>query len=363
MKKILVLLNSSGAAITSRKEVLLAIKEQGYDVTIAAPRDEYTKHIEHYGFKYVYTAMDTRGTNPIKDLKLVRFYLKLMKSMSPDLVLTYTIKPNVYGGVASRMRGIPQFANITGLSDAIHNSGRMKGITTWMYRIGLSKSKIVFFQNAGDREYCISNGIGTKKNILLPGSGVNLDEFSFSEYLPDEATKFLYIGRFKREKGIEEFLTMIQAIKLKYPNVEFHALGDYDDNYRTLVEKLISENILMYHGKTEDVRPFILNCHCLILPSYHEGMSNVLLESCAMGRPIITTDVHGCMEAVDSGVNGYMVKVKNADDLISKVDQFINLPYEEKIKMGHAAREKMEREFDRRNIRDIYLKEISNEIK
>ena len=272
MKKILVLLNSSGAAITSRKEVLLSIKEHGYDVTIAAPRDEYTKHIERYGFKYVYTEMDTRGTNPVKDLKLIRFYIKLMREISPDLVLTYTIKPNVYGGLASHMRNIPQFANITGLSDAIHNSGRMKGITTWMYKIGLRKSRIVFFQNAGDRDYCLSHGIGKKKNILLPGSGVNLTEFSMSEYLPDGATKFLYIGRFKREKGIEEFLAMVQEIKNKYPEVEFHALGDYDDNYRSLVEELISKKILLYHGKTEDVRPFVKNCHCLILPSYHEGM-------------------------------------------------------------------------------------------
>lgn len=363
MKRILVLLNSSGAAITSRKEVLLAIKQAGYEVSIAAPRDEYTKHIEKYGFEYIYTNMDTRGTNPAKDLKLILFYLKLIRRKRPDLVLTYTIKPNVYGGVASRLSGVPQFANITGLSDAIHNSGKMKFITTWMYRIGLLKSRIVFFQNNGDRDYCLLNGIGKKKNILLPGSGVNLSEFSFTEYLPDNAVKFLYIGRFKREKGIEEFLTMIQEIKERHPEVEFHALGDYDDNYRGLVEELISKNVLLYHGKTEDVRPFVKNCHCLILPSYHEGMSNVLLESCAMGRPIITTDVHGCMEAVENGVNGYMVKVKNAKDLIEKVECFINLPYSEKVKMGQAARVKMEKEFDRNIIKNIYLKEISNELK
>ena len=360
MKKILVLLNSSGAAITSRKEVLLAIKEAGYDVTIAAPRDEYTKHIEHYGFKYVYTEMDTRGTNPIKDLKLFGFYLRLMKRISPDLVLTYTIKPNVYGGVASRICGVPQFANITGLSDAIHNSGKMKGITTWMYRVGLMKSKIVFFQNAGDRDYCLSNGIGNNKSILLPGSGVNLTEFAYTNYPLEGNLKFLYIGRFKKDKGIEEFLSMIQSIKQKYPSVEFHALGDYDENYKELVEKLINNKILNYHGKTEDVRPFIKSCHCTILPSYHEGMSNVLLESCAMGRPIITTNVHGCMEAVDDNVNGFIVQVKDTKDLTEKVERFINLSCQQKVEMGSAARQKMEKDFDRNIIKNIYLKEIGN---
>jgi Glycosyltransferase len=363
MKKILVLLNSSGAAITSRKEVLEAIKNSGYDVTISAPYDEYTEQIITSGFHYIKTEMDSRGSNPIRDFKLLLFYIRLIIDERPDLVLTYTIKPNVYGGIASRICRRPQFANITGLSDAIHKPGKMRTITTWLYRLGLRKTKIVFFQNVGDKDYCISNKIGNNKYILLPGSGVNLTEFYFSKYLTEGSTKFLFIGRLKKDKGIEEFLEMIQVIKKRHPEVEFHILGDYNQNYAELVEQLIANKTLLYHGKTKDVRPFILNCHCLILPSYHEGMSNVLLESCAMGRPIITTNVHGCMEAVDNGINGYCVNVRDSKSLIDGVERFVNLPYPEKVNMGLKARLKVEKEFDRNIISNIYIDEIANILK
>lgn len=352
-------MNSSGAAITSRKEVLLSLKENGYDVHVSAPEDEYTSNIIEYGFHYIKTVMDTRGTNPIKDLKLLITYINIIRGVRPDVILTYTIKPNVYGGIAARICGIPQIANITGLSDVIHNGGKMADITTFMYRIGLNKAHLVFFQNCGDQKYCNEHGIGNKYCIVLPGSGVNISEFSFSDYLEDnKIVKFLYIGRFKRDKGIVEFLSMIESITAKYHNVEFHALGDYDSNYSTIVDRLIYEGKLHYHGKTKNVRPFIQNSHCLILPSYHEGMSNVLLESCSMGRPIITTNVHGCMEAVDDGENGYCVHVKNSKSLIDAVDRFVNLPYDQKKIMGLKSRAKMEREFDRNIVIKLYLEEI-----
>lgn len=364
MKRILIFLNSSGAAITSRKEVLLSLKENGYDVHVSAPEDEYTSNIIEYGFHYIKTIMDTRGTNPIKDLFLLKRYINIIKDVKPDVILTYTIKPNVYGGIAARICGIPQIANITGLSDAIHNGGKMKDITTLMYRVGLNKAHLVFFQNRGDQKYCNEHGIGNKYSIVLPGSGVNISEFSLLDYLEDNnVVKFLFIGRFKKDKGIEEFLSMVECIKEKYPNVEFHALGDYDSNYSSIVERLINEGKLHYHGKTKNVRPFIENSHCLILPSYHEGMSNVLLESSSMGRPIITTNVHGCMEAVDDGENGYCVQVRDAKCLTEAVERFINLPYNQKKEMGLKGRKKMEREFDRNIVIKYYLEEIKKIIK
>lgn len=195
---------------------------------------------------------------------------------------------------------------------------------------------------------------------MIPGSGVNLKWHTFHQY-PIEGLKmvFNFIGRVMKNKGIEEYLETAQTIREKYPQTEFHVLGRCEEHYEEQLKSLQDEGIIVWHGCVPDVRPYIQASWCTIHPSYHEGMANVLLETCAAGRPVITSDINGCKEAVDDGINGFLCKVKDAQDLTEKVERFINTPYKQKVQMGLAARMKVEREFDRNIIVDAYLDEIN----
>ena len=229
-----------------------------------------------------------------------------------------------------------------------------------LYRIGLMKTHTVFFQNMSNMHFCEERGIGKRRKILLPGSGVNLNHFSLQEYPPGSPLKFIFLGRVMREKGIDEYISAARIIKKRHPDTEFHVVGACEPEYATKMTSGQADAIV-YHVRQADVRPFISMCHCMIHPSYYpEGMSNVLLESCATGRPVITTDRPGCKEIVEDGVNGFVIKLKDVDDLVRKIEQFIALPYEKKREMGLAARRKVEKEFDRNIVVKAYIEEISS---
>ena len=358
-KNILVLTNSISGLYSFRKEVMKAIIDEGFSLYISEPDDnEKAKYFEDIGCKIIKTRFDRRGMNPLSDLMLVIKYIKLINKIKPQTVLTYTIKPNVYGGLACQITRTPQLANVTGLGDAIENGGWLQNLTIFLYRLGISKAQRVFFQNGHNKDFCVKSGIVSKDSIVLPGSGVNLEHHTFQPYPSNNIIKFLFIARLLKDKGTEEFFEMATIIKEKYPDTEFHILGNCEGNYKGQLEKLVKENIIIYHGTTIDVRPFIKEVHCTILPSYHEGMSNVNLESAANGRPVITTNVPGCRETVDDNITGYLVKPKCTEDLVEKVEKFINLPYEKKKAMGLAARNRVEREFDRGIVINAYLNEI-----
>lgn len=364
MDKILILANSIDGLFSFRKEVVAAILSNGYNVYISVPKGNTEKedYFIKIGCKINHQDIDRRGTNPLHDFSLFLSYMKLIKSIQPSLILTYTIKPNIYGGLAARVNNIPQLANITGLGSSINNKGITNKIATILYRVGLSKARTIFYQNQSIKDFCKKNHIGNS-GILLPGSGVDLNWHSFHPY-PDKNNplKFIFIGRVMKDKGIDEFITMVQKIKSKYPDIEFNILGECEEDYRVILNKLQKNNLLHWHGAVSDVRPFIKNSHCTILPSYHEGMANVLLESCAAGRPIIASNINGCKETVDDGINGLLCEAKNSEDLINKVEIFINLSHKTKSEMGTAARKKVEKEFDRKIIIDEYLKEIKKNI-
>lgn len=357
---ILILANSIGGLYSFRKEVVAAIMEEGYKVIISCPPAEGIKadYFSNLGCEIVETAVDRRGTNPMQDLKLIGHYRKMIRKYQPVAVLTYTIKPNVYGGIAARICHVPQLANITGLGDAIENPGVLQKFTIFMYRFGLRKARKVFYQNSSIQEFCQKHHIG-KDGHLLPGSGVNLDWHTFQEY-PAENTKmkFLFIGRVMKDKGVAEFFKMAEVLHSKYPQIEFHILGRCEENYEKQLKELQEKGILIWDGSVPDVRPFIKDSWATIHPSYHEGMANVLLETCAAGRPVIACNINGCKEAIDDGINGYVCKVKDMNDLTEKVERFILLPYEQKVQMGLAARNKVEREFDRNLVINAYLEEI-----
>lgn len=357
---ILVLTNNIGGLHSFRKEVMKAIVDDGYGVYISEPDDdERVKYFENIGCHIIKTAFNRRGMNPLADMKLMLTYRKLIKKLKPKAVLTYTIKPNVYGGIACRLTKTPQLANVTGLGDSIENGGWLQKLTVMLYRMGIGKAKCVFFQNKSNRDICIKFGIANEKSRLLPGSGVNLQHHIYQEYPANEGkVRFLFIGRLLKDKGIEEYFDTAKAIKDKYPNTEFQILGRVEGPFQSRLDELVESGIIKYLGITTDVRPFIGAVESTVMPSYHEGMSNVNLESEANGRPVITTNVPGCRETVDDGKTGYLVKAKDAASLTTAVERFIALPYSQKRMMGENGRMKVEKEFDREIVVKIYLKEL-----
>lgn len=360
MKSILILANSIVGLFSFRKEVVQALIDEGYRVYISIPRGEEVK--EQYfidkGCSLLYQHIDRRGINPFHDLKLLYSYYKTIRRIKPVVVLTYTIKPNIYGGIASRMNNVPQLANITGLGSSINGTGWLAKFSLILYKLGLSRARTIFYQNEMIKAFCNKNHIG-KNGILLPGSGVNLEWHDFHPYPSNESIiTFLFIGRVMKDKGIDEFLSMVKRIRSKYENVDFHILGGCEENYQAVLIQYQNDGLLKWHGNVSDIRPYIKSAHCTILPSYHEGMANVLLETCAAGRPIIASNINGCKEVIDDGVNGFLCETRNAENLIEKVEAFLVLPYKEKIQMGKAARKKVEKEFDRQIVVSKYLKEI-----
>lgn len=356
--QVLLLANNISGLISFRKEVVEAILRAGHKVIISAPYDERMSELDILGASCVVTEIDRRSTNPFTDIRLLISYKRLIKQVKPDVVLTYTIKPNIYGGVASRLAGVPQIANITGLGTAVENPGLIQKIIIALYKVGLKKTKKVFFQNNANRLFCISHHMVPDCTEVIPGSGVNLVKFQPLEYPPDDVIKFLYIGRLMTDKGTKELFSVARRIREQRKDVEFHIVGGCEDSFEDELKGHVANNILVFHGRQTDVRPFIEQSHCLIHPSYHEGMSNVILESCASARPIITTFANGCKDAVDNGVNGLLAKVKDADDLFLKVEEFLSLPWNKKKEMGLAARAKVEHEFDRNIVVNKYLNEI-----
>ena len=359
-KTVLILTNSISGLHNFRREVVKAICDDGYKVIISVPEDDFkAAFFRDLGCDIVLTKLNRRGMNPIADISLFWEYRRLMNQHRPIAVLTYTIKPNIYGGLAARFCRIPQLANITGLGDALENGGWLQRLTISLYKIGLGKAQQVFFQNKSNQSFCIKTGIAKDNSILLPGSGVNLQHHTYQKYpANDGVVRFLFIGRILKDKGVEELFNAAKLIKEKYPNSEFQIIGSVDGRYQETLNELEKDGVISFLGRQSDVRPYLGAVECTIMPSYHEGMSNVNLESAANGRPVITTDVPGCRETVDDGLSGYLVKARNVESLVETIERFILLPYSQKIQMGIEARKKVEREFDRQIVVDAYLKEI-----
>jgi galacturonosyltransferase len=358
-RQVLFLVNHEVVIYNFRLELVERLLQEGYEVLISSPYGERIRELEELGCISIHTTMDRHGVSILQDLKLLLHYRRILKQYSPSFVLTYTIKPNIYGGIACRMQKVPYIANITGLGTAVEKAGFLQSLTSFLYKHALKNAQKVFFQNTENKAFFEKKRIGLGKHGLLPGSGVNLARFQPLEYPPDETIEFVFISRIMKEKGIDQFLEMAEVIKAKYLNTKFHICGFCEEAYEGVLHKLQEQGIVQYHGMVKDVREILRITHCTVHPSYYpEGLSNVLLESCACARPIITTDRSGCREVVDEGRNGFLVKLKDAEDLIAKVESFIALPYEKKKQMGIEGREKVEREFDREIVVDLYLKEI-----
>ena len=276
-------------------------------------------------------------------------------------ILTYTIKPNIYGGMAAISRKVSYIVNITGLGTAVEHSGVLQCITLFLYRLALRRVDCVFFQNEANRSFFVKHHIATGKYRLIPGSGVNLSYFIPLPY-PQESgpVRFNFISRLMKQKGIEEYFAVARYFRERRDDVEFHVLGGCEENYTEELEQLQRDGIIIYHGQQKDVRPFIGQSQCLIHPTYYpEGMSNVILESAASARPVIATRRPGCMEAVNDGETGFLFPERDTEALIDCVKRFLAMSNDERKQMGLAARHKMEREFDRQMIVDAYMDEIA----
>ncbi len=359
MRKILILANNDIGLYKFRKELIEELLKDN-QVFISLPNGEFVKELVNLGCVFIETNISRRGTNPITDLSLMFEYKKILYRVKPDVVLSYTIKPNVYGGMVCRFTKTPYIANITGLGTAVENGGVLQSITILLYKMALKNASCVFFQNRENAEFINSKGIIKGRQRIIPGSGVNLDYYEVLDYPADDTINFLFISRVMKQKGIDQYLDAAEYIRKKHTNTQFHILGFCEESYEEKLKTLHDDGIIQYHGMQSDVRKFQQISHCTIHPTYYpEGMSNVLLESAACGKPIITTNRSGCREIVDDGVNGYVVEQRNSQDLIEKVKKFLALTAEEKRQMGLAGRAKVEREFDRQIVIYEYKDEIN----
>lgn len=363
--KILLLANDSTYVYNLRREVIEAMLAQGWQVAVVCERKQHWEDLTELGCRMLPLGVARHGKNPLQDVSLLRAYGRLLDAETPDVVLTYNIKPNVYGGMACAKRGIPYLVNVCGLGTPVENPGPMQMLTVTLYKLGVKKAACVFFQNQENEDFFNARRMAPGHHHLLPGSGVNTARFALLPYPQGETVDFLFISRVMKEKGIDQYLEAAQAVHARHPETVFHILGGCDDEtYLQTLKRMESTGAIRYHGQQNSVLPFQQISACTVHPTYYpEGMSNVLLESAACGRPIITTDRSGCREIVEDGVNGFVCRQKDSADLIAQLEKFLALPWEKRREMGLAARRKMEREFDRQIVVDAYLQEITDAVK
>lgn len=359
MKRILFLVNHDVAIYNFRLEIVERFLEAGYEVHISSPYGERIDDLVKFGCKYHEINMDRHGMNPKNEVKLIKEYKSLIKTIKPDICLGFTIKPNIYGAIVAKSFKVPFVANITGLGTAVETPGVKQKIFVLLYKYAFRGIQKVFFQNTENQQFFIDHKIALEKHDLLPGSGVNLSRFFPLPYPNDSTTEFVFISRIMKEKGIDQYLEAANYITKKYPKTKFHICGFCESEYAGKMEEYVNQGVVTYHGMVRDVKEIIKVTHCTIHPTYYpEGLSNVLLESSACARPIITTDRSGCREVIDDSVNGFICKQQDSNDLICQIEKFLKLSWSERRDMGLAGRAKVEREFDRQVVVEKYMDEV-----
>ena len=347
--KILIITNHSYMLWRFRRELIQELQKK-HEVVLSMPFVGHQDDFQGLGVRCIDTDVDRRGINPKTDIKLVRAYDRLLKKEKPDLVITYSIKPNVYAGYLCRMRKIPYFANVQGLGTAFQKPGLAQFVTL-LYKAALRDAKGVFFENDGNAKEFRKRHITKKeKQIVLHGAGINLDYYPYAPYPENDKLHFLYLGRIMREKGMDELFGAAKRLHAEDESFVLDLVGFFEDEYKQQVEALEEAKIAVFHGFTEDPRPYYEGADCVVLPSYHEGMSNVLLEAAAVGRPVVTSDIPGCREAVEDKKTGCLVKVKDEDSLYEGMKYVLRMSREEREAMGMAGRKKMKREFDKKTV-------------
>jgi glycosyltransferase involved in cell wall biosynthesis len=365
MKKIAIVLNSSWGAYNFRLNLARALKKKGYKVIFIAPYDQKYSNILKVEFDFFSLNVDPKGLNFIQDLKILFSLFLLYKKESVDMTLNFTVKLNIYSSIASRLLNINSISNITGLGTVFIKKSLITIVVKNLYKIALRFNDKVFFQNKIDRKLFIENNLVLEEITgLLPGSGVDLNKFIPVKNLTNNnKIVFLVISRLIKDKGLLEYVEAIKIIKKQYNHVEFQLLGLIEDKNRTAISKeelqnWIDDGLISYLGSTDTVESVISQCDCVVLPSYREGLPRSLLEAGAMEKPVIATDIAGCRDIVDDGINGLLCKVKNSHDLADKINLMINLTNEQRLLMGKSGRAKVLEKFDENIVLNKYLASI-----
>ena len=366
-KKVLFLAAHFISLYLTRRELIEELTDRGYDVYLSLPESEDNKFFTDLGCKIIPTPVARRGTNPFKDIALTFRLRKVIKTVDPDIILSYEIKPNIYGALACRLikdhktgKKYKQVCNITGTGAVFLKDDLMAQVCRMLYRHSISRSYLVFFQNTSDMEYFINNKMVRDNYGLLPGSGVNLVQFTPRPYPEDSRVNFIYIARVMGVKGLVEYLDAAAAIKGEHPEANFYIAGfSEEEYYLQLTEDFERRGIVSYLGFRKDIIRIIEKSHCVVLPSHGgEGVPNVILEASAMARPCIGSAVPGTLDAIKDGVTGFLFEPRDAKDLERMMRKFLAMSYEEKEAMGIAGRARVERIFDRNIVIQKYMKEI-----
>ena len=360
-KRVLFLANHFITLYSFRKEMINAMVKQGYELYLSLPKSEENKYFQDLGCHIVETEIDRRGVNPVKDLRLLRFYQKMIHNVNPAIIFSYTIKPNIYGSMASNGK-YKQVCNITGTGATFLKKNLVSLICEVLYKLSVKRCYKVFFQNTGDRDFFIKEGMIKDNYAMLPGSGCNLQQHVFKPLPDGDEIRFIFIGRVMKLKGIDQYLLAAEIIKNKYPNTKFLIAGwNEQPEYMKMVEDAQKAGRVEYIGFRKDIDQWIEKCHCTILPSHGgEGVPNVLLESAAAGRICIGSKINGTMDVIEDGKTGYLFDTGDGEDLARQIEKFIKLSPEQKAAMGKAGREKVVREFDRQIVVKAYLDEVAN---
>ncbi len=355
--KILLCTNHSYMFWQFRRELTQALLAE-HEVVLSTPFVGHEDDLAALGCRTVETPIDRRGINPLTDLKLFAFYRKLLKREKPDLVVTYSIKPNIYCGCACRMMKIPYCANVQGLGTAFQRPA-LAAVAKILYKTALKSAKTTFFENVGNAEEFVRRGIQTAdRQTLLCGAGINLEHYAYRPYPKNGRVHFLYLGRIMREKGMDELFAAVRKLREEGADFVLDLVGFYEDEYRDEVDRLVGDGVAVFHGFQSEPRPFYEAADCVVLPSWHEGMSNVLLEAAATGRPIITSRIHGCMEAVIEGESGFLAEKQNADELADAMRRILAMSADDRARMGERGRELMREKFEKSKVVETTLNKL-----
>ncbi len=362
--KIAIVLNTSWNIYNFRKGLVESLQNHGHEVFAVAPEDRYTEKVQSLGCQYIPVRMDSRGVNPAKDFFLILELFSIYKRIKPDIILHFTIKPNIYGTIAASLLRIPVINNVCGLGTVFLREGLSSKIAIWLYKLAFRFPKKIFFQNEDDHNLFLEKGIvKTELCELVPGSGIDLNQYVPTPKTVQRPFTFLLVSRLIYDKGVVEYVEAIEELRKKGVVANFQLLGSIDEKHKrgipkSLIEKWVTEHKVDYLGSTDDVQSFLCDADCVVLPSYREGTPKTLLEAASMGLPLVATDVPGCRNIVEDGYNGFLCKSKDAIDLASKMEKLLTLNAEDRKIMGDNSRLKAVNNFDENIVIEKYHRSI-----
>ena len=365
-KSIVICSNYAWTIYNFRLPLIRSLKAEGYEIIILTQFDGYEKYLFNEADKVLDLFISRKGINPFIDIISIFNILFRLFLIRPDFLLNFSIKPVIYGSIAAKIMRVPSASMITGLGTGFLLNNWITGIIKVLYRISIKHSHAVIFQNQDDLQIFKDNNLVNPNNCYIsPGSGIDLESFKYEVFPHNKPEKLILIARMLKDKGIIEYIEAAEVVNKSHPDVIFQLLGPLGVENRSAISKkemdyLTGSEYIEYLGETDNVKDFIKNSDCVILPSYREGTSRVLLEAAATGRPLIASNVTGCKEIIDHGVNGYLCKSKDSIDLAEKIMKFLNLSNEQKKEMGLNGRKKVKEEFDQEIVFKLYKRILNS---